>query len=94
MTSAQPVGLNALLSKINWSAVITGLGAVGAALWLIIQQNESWGDLWKALDSPGEWAVLGGAFLAAYKGTVKGSLVPKKLAKNGTAADPDNDEGA
>ena len=77
-----------LAKKINWSAVLSGLGAVAAALWLVIQQSASRGDIWSALDSPGEWAVLGGAFVAAYKGTAKGSYGKKQKPATLDSTDP------
>ena len=83
MTTEQTLG-----KRINWSAVLSGLGAVAAALWLVIQQSSSWGDILQALDSPGEWAVLGGAFVAAYKGTLKGSYGRKQKPATLDSADP------
>ena len=68
--------------QINWSAVLTAAGAVIGAIHL--KDWTDW-DSWLQ-DVP----VLIGIFVAAYKGTAKGSLSVKRKPQ---PAQPINDEG-
>ena len=86
MTSDQGIGIAGLISKINWSAVSTAVGAVVAYFASHSLKGvsiDNIGDVMEYL-----WPAVA-VFAAAYKGTAKGSL--KRKAAQPVA--PVNDEG-